>query len=398
MHMRSLLLGSFMERSMSPSPLGLLLFGVLSLAAVTGCGSGRTAPGTATGGAGGGGSAGTTAGAAGTVGAAGSVTTGAAGEIVDSGPAVDVGADDASGASGTSGGTDATPADGGGFSDPGIVGDGTFPISSPFMTAPEMTDHAGIAKGQIIQFMMASNTTFNDGGRKVAVYIPANYVSGTEVPFMVAQDGVNPQNGGSFGLDDLRPLMDNMIAAGKIPMMAGIFVDPAGQRSKEYDTASDKYYQFVETELLPLVLTQVQMKNIMLNLTKDPRGRGTFGGSSGGAAAFTMGWFHPESYTRILTISGTFLSLQQPGAGAYSATLIPGAPAKPLRVFLEAGSNDMGGWRAANDATSKALMAKGYHTRYVTAAGAGHEDNGARRQYLPAAMEWLWAGYPIVKK
>ncbi|HEY2728310.1 MAG TPA: alpha/beta hydrolase-fold protein [Polyangia bacterium] len=388
------LLVSFLERSMSPSLLGLLAIGVLSLAAVTGCGSGRTTPGgTATGGAGVGGVGG---GGAGTTGGAGTVTAGAGGEMVDSGP--DVGAAGA----GVSDASDSMPVtgDGGGFTDPGVEGDGTFPISSPFMTAPEMTDHAGIAKGQIIQFTMASNTTFNDGGRKVAVYIPASYVSGTEVPFMVAQDGVNPQNGGSFGLDDLRPLMDNMIAAGTIPAMAGIFVDPGNQRGVEYDTASDKYYQFVETELLPLVLTQVQMKNITLNLTKDPQGRGAFGGSSGGAAAFTMGWFHPESYTRILTISGSFVNLQTPGAGAYPKTLIPSSPVKPLRVFLAAGSNDLGGgqWRTANDATAMALMAKGYHYRYVTAAGAGHEDDGARRQYLPAAMEWLWRGYPIVKK
>ena len=383
---------------MSPNLLGLLALGVLSLAAVTGCGSGRTTPGTtATGGAGVGGGGGTGAGTAGMTAAAGTVTAGAGGAIVDSGAGVDAGTDDNGGAAGAA---DAAQADAGGFFDPGIEGDGTFPISSPFMAAPEMTDHAGIAKGQIIQFTMASNTTFNDGGRKVAVYIPANYVSGTEVPFMVAQDGVNPQNGGSFGLDDLRPLMDNMIAAGKLPMMAGIFVDPGGQRGVEYDTASDKYFQFVENELMPAVLAQVQMKNIMLNLTKDPRGRGSFGGSSGGAAAFTMGWFHPESYTRILTISGSFVNLQSPGAGAYPKTLIPNSPVKPLRVFLAAGSNDLGGgqWRAANDATAMALMAKGYHYRYVTAAGAGHADDGARRQYLPAAMEWLWRGYPIVKK
>jgi enterochelin esterase-like enzyme len=268
-----------------------------------------------------------------------------------------------------------------------------------------MSDQPGVPKGTIIQFTMATNTTFNDGSRKVAVYVPANYVSGTEVPFMVAQDGVNPQSGGSFGLDDLRPLMDNMIAAGKIPMMAGVFVDPGGMRSVEYDTVSDKYYQFVETELLPAALAEVKAKNITLNLTKDPQGRGAFGGSSGGAAAFTMGWFHPESYTRILTISGSFLKLQSStmypnGCGDYAATLIPGSPVKPLRVFLEAGSMDLGGgrWRTANDTMAMALMTKGgYHYRYVTAEGAMHEDDGARRQYLPDAMAWLWRGYPIKK-
>jgi enterochelin esterase-like enzyme len=368
---------------------------------------------------------GNTGGAAGTAsptgagGTAGTTPTGSGGSAAgatptagNGGAAGDGGA--AGGAiAGQSGGSDAaagatTTVDGAagalpGTSDPGTDGDGVFPIAAPFTAAPEMSDQPNIPKGMIIQFTMANTTTFADGARKVAVYIPANYVSGTEVPFMVAQDGVNPSNGGSFGLDDLRPLMDNMIAAKRIPMMAGVFVDPGAMRSVEYDTVSDKYYQFVETELLPAAVAQAKMKNVTLTFTKDPLGRGSFGGSSGGAAAFTMGWFHPESYTRILTISGSFLKLQSStmypnGCGDYAMTLIPSTtPNLPLRVFLEAGDMDLGGtkWRTANDAMAAALKAKGYHYRYVTAAGAMHEDDGARRQYLPSAMEWLWRGYPI---
>jgi enterochelin esterase-like enzyme len=323
---------------------------------------------------------------------------GAGGSAGQPGEAGASGADAAAGATTTSDG-----AAGSSLPDPGTDGDGVFPIAAPFTAAPEMSDHPNIAKGMIIQFTMANTTTFADGARKVAIYVPAGYVSGTEVPFMVAQDGVGAQSGGSFGLDDLRPLMDNMIAAKTIPMMAGVFVDPGAMRSVEYDTVSDKYYQFVETELLPAVVAQAKTKNVTLNLTKDPEGRGAFGGSSGGAAAFTMGWFHPESYRRILTISGSFLKLQSStmypnGCGDYAMTLIPNTtPDLPLRVFLEAGDMDlgMGRWRTANDTMAAALKAKGYHYRYVTAAGAMHEDDGARRQYLPAAMEWLWRGYPI---
>jgi hypothetical protein len=70
-------------------------------------------------------------------------------------------------------------------------------------------------------------------------------------------------------------------------------------------------------------------------------------------------------------------------------------PNKPLRVFIEAGSNDLLSptWRNANDSMGKALAAKGYHYRYVQAQGAVHEDAGARHQYLPDAMLWLWRGY-----
>ncbi len=287
------------------------------------------------------------------------------------------------------------------LSDAGSAGDGNFMISRPFTAAPEMSDQAGVAKGRIVRFTMANSKTFGDGTRAVAVYLPAGYVSGTEVPFMVAQDGVAPQNGGSFGLDDLRPLMDNMIADGRLPAMAGVFVDPAGQRSVEYDTVSDRYYHFVEDELLPEVVTQVMMQaNRALNLTKDPEGRGAFGGSSGGSCAFTMGWFHPESYRRILTLSGSFVNLQRSmmypdGAADYYMHLIPESDAKPLRVFLEAGTNDIPGWKNANDAMSRVLAAKMYHYRYIVANGATHEDNAARRQYLPDAMLWLGRGYPI---
>jgi enterochelin esterase-like enzyme len=303
----------------------------------------------------------------------------------------DAAADSASGDSGTI------------VTDPGTMGDGTSMIAAPFTAAPEMSDKAGVPKGKVVRFQMGNSKTFGDGGRAVGVYVPAGYVSGTEIPFIVAQDGIAPQNGGSFGLDDLRPLLDNMIADGRLPMMAGIFADPAGQRSVEYDTASDKYYQFVETELLPQSIAQVMMQgSVVLNLTKNPEGRATFGGSSGGAAAFTMGWFHPESYRRILTLSGSFVTLQRSppdfpnGCADYHMTAIANTtPPKPLRVFLESGSNDIGGWRAANDAMSKALGAKAYHYRYIQAQGASHEDDGARRQYLPEAMLWLWRGYPI---
>jgi enterochelin esterase-like enzyme len=313
------------------------------------------------------------------------------------------GGSDASTADGdASGDGDARTADRGVIvSDAGSVGDGNFMISRPFMPAPEMSDQPGVPKGRIIRFTLPNSMTFGDGTRAVAVYLPAGYVSGTEVPFMVAEDGVAPQNGGSFGLDDLRPLMDNMIAGGKLPAMAGVFVDPAGQRSVEYDTVSDKYYRFVEDELLPAVVTQVMMQaSLALNLTKDPEGRGAFGGSSGGSCAFTMGWFHPESYRRILTLSGSFTPLQRSmmypdGAADYHMHLIPESDAKPLRVFLEAGTNDIQGWKAANDAMAMALAAKMYHYRYVVANGATHEDDGARRQYLPDAMAWLWQGYPI---
>ena len=73
----------------------------------------------------------------------------------------------------------------------------------------------------------------------------------------------------------------------------------------------------------------------------------TLGGSSGGSAAFTMAWFHPELYHRVMTYSGTYVNQQSNadvphGAWDYHAHLIPESPAKPLRVWLEVGERDNG--------------------------------------------------------
>ena len=117
-----------------------------------------------------------------------------------------------------------------------------------------------------------------------------------------------------------------------------------------------------------------------------------------------MGWFHPELYRRILTYSGSFLKLGPDatypnGAAEYHEHLIAMNDPKPLRVFLEAGSNDLvnqfGDWHMANDAMAAALATKKYHYRYVFAQGAGPVEPDVLKQTLAETMVWLWRGYPI---
>ena len=82
------------------------------------------------------------------------------------------------------------------------------------------------------------------------------------------------------------PVLDNFIASGKLPAMAVVAADPSNQRSVEYDTVSDTFVRFVEAELLPEAKKQVKtMANVDLNLTEDPEGRASCGGSSGGSCA-----------------------------------------------------------------------------------------------------------------
>ena len=151
---------------------------------------------------------------------------------------------------------------------------------------------------------------------------------------MVVQDG-------STYTARIPPILDNMINDRRLPIMIAILINPGpgdgigSERGLEYDTVSDAYLRFVETEILPQVRTSYNV-----TLTTDPEGRVAVGQSSGGTAAFTMGWFGPDLYRRILTYSGSFVALGATatyphGAWEYHEHLINDSAVKPLRVFLE---------------------------------------------------------------
>jgi Putative esterase len=303
-------------------------------------------------------------------------------------------------------------------------------------------DPAGCNNGSIMVAMTApgdkSNmvvTTSHPGTwtRTIDVYVPAQYVRGTEAPFIVIGDG------GSNAYKDLLTTLDNLIAQRRVPPMIAIQIGNGGQdaqgseRGREYDTVSGTYTQFVEREVLPLVEQHADAK-----LTKNPDGRASMGLSSSGAAAFTMAWFHPELYRRVLAFSPTMVNQQWPHdpslrggafeyhsawagpaspnlnikAGVISASEPPGAPLvpsafpKPIRFWFEVGDQDlfypnpvladgMHDWTLSNELMAKVLADKGYHYQFLFARNARHVDRPTIAQTLPAALEWLWKGYPI---
>jgi len=240
--------------------------------------------------------------------------------------------------------------------------------------------------------------------RRVMVYVPKQYAPGTPAPFIVGADGPDRA---------LFTALDNLIAQHRVPVMIAISIGNGGgdaqgsERGLEYDTMSGRYAEFVENEVLPLVESRCDVK-----LTNDPDGRVAMGGSSGGACALIMAWYHPELYHRVLTYSGTYVNQQWPydpetphGAWEFHEHLIPESPAKPLRIWMEVGDRDnfnpnamrdnMHDWVVANENMAKVLAAKGYHYQFVFARNAGHTDRGVKQQTLPEALEYLWEGYPI---
>jgi enterochelin esterase-like enzyme len=242
--------------------------------------------------------------------------------------------------------------------------------------------------------------------RKVAVFIPKQYVPGREAPFIVGADGPDRL---------LFSALDGLVAEHKVPAMIAISIGNGGgdaqgsERGLEYDTMSGTYAEFVEKEVLPLVESKAHVK-----LTRDPDGRAAMGYSSGGACALIMAWYHPEWYHRVLAYSGTFVNQQWPssgqtphGAWEFHEHLIPTSPAKPLRIWMEVGDRDllhpnvmrdhMHDWVLANENMAEALAARGYHYQFVFARNAVHVDRAVLRQTLPEALQYLWKDYPPAK-
>ncbi|HEY1464787.1 MAG TPA: alpha/beta hydrolase-fold protein [Terriglobales bacterium] len=242
--------------------------------------------------------------------------------------------------------------------------------------------------------------------RRVTVYVPKQYVPGTAAPFIVGADGPDPA---------LFTALDNLIAEHRVPVMIAISIsngsgDAQGsERGLEYDTMSGRYAEFVEQEVLPLVESKYKVK-----LTKDPDGRATMGGSSGGSCALIMAWYHPEWYHRVLTYSGTYINQQWPynpetphGAWGFHDRLIPKSKRKPIRIWMEVGDRDlynpnvmrdnMHDWVLANEQMARVLAAKKYHYQFVFAENAAHVDHATKLQTLPEALEYVWQGYPVKK-
>ena len=302
---------------------------------------------------------------------------------------------------------------------------GNFILGPAHPPAPEMTVQPGVPQGTVHNFTMSSADSkiypgiaraagtraeidpkdpakriVNSGPapytRRVAVYVPQQYVPGTVAPFIVGADGPDQL---------LFTALDNLIAQKRVPVMIAISIgngsgDAQGsQRGLEYDTMSGLYAQFVETEVLPLVEKQYNVR-----LTRDPNARATMGCSSGGSAALSMAWYRNDLYHRVLTYSGTYVNQQWPynaetpgGAWEFHKSLIPKSPVKPIRLWMHVSDRDnfsesdgMHDWVLANQLMAKVLAEKGYKYQFVFAQNAGHCDRAVKQQTLPQALEWLW--------
>ena len=279
------------------------------------------------------------------------------------------------------------------------LGCGTYaPVANAqreFELTPDSFPKAGISQGRMISFSYEGSGIFSGTRRDVWVYVPAGISPGRKPGLLVFQDGggFSDRNGGYR----LPTVMDNLIAAGEMPACVAILVNPGVvppadgskqlpryNRSVEYDGMDGRYAQFLIEELIPEALRRAGV-----TINPDPAMHVIGGASSGGIAAFTAAWHRPDYFGKVLGFISSFTDLR--GGHGYP-TLLRKTEPKPLRIYLQEGTNDQdiysGSWPIGNEDVVAALRFAGYDFRYVT--GPGGHDGRQASAVLPEGLRWLF--------
>jgi sugar lactone lactonase YvrE/enterochelin esterase-like enzyme len=261
-----------------------------------------------------------------------------------------------------------------------------------YVPGPDSQPQPDVPKGQVTKYTFDRSRVFPGTTREYRVYVPKQYDGSKPTPVMVFQDGI---------LYNAPVVFDNLIHKKEVPPLIGVFVTPGRiqspftnaldrfNRSYEYDGMGDNYARFLLAELLPHIAAELK-----LNLSVSGNDRAIAGSSSGGICAFTAAWERPDAFRRVFCSVGTFVGLR--GGNDYP-TLIRKTEPKPIRVFLQDGSNDLdiygGNWFLANQEMLSALEFAGYDVNHAWGDG-GHNGKQATAVF-PDALRWLWRNYPV---
>jgi gluconolactonase len=266
---------------------------------------------------------------------------------------------------------------------------------------PDSKPQDGVPKGELIKLTFENSKIFPGTTREVTVYVPKQYDPAKPACVYVNQDGVQW---------NAPVVFDNLIHKAEMPVTIGVFVVPGRvkalveaatldrfNRSLEYDGLGPDYARFILEEILPFVEQQKTGDGRAIHLSKAGNDRGIGGSSSGAVCAFTAAWERPDGFSRVFSAIGTYVGLR--GANVYP-TLIRKYEAKPLRIFLQDGSNDLniyaGDWWMVNQEMQRALSWSGYEVEHAWGDGGHNGKHGTA--LFPDAMRYLWKGWPEAPK
>ncbi len=262
---------------------------------------------------------------------------------------------------------------------------------------PASVEQPGVPKGELIKLSFSNSKIFPGTTRDCWIYVPAQYKADRPACLYVNQDAVQWKAPTVF---------DNLIYKKEMPVTIAVFVAHGRvlaadnktavdrfNRSYEFDGLGDNYVRFLLEELLPFVEKQKTADGRPIILSKNANDRAIGGSSTGGIASFTAAWERPDVFSRVFSAIGTFVGLR--GGDRYP-TLIRKTVPKPIRVFLQDGSNDLniyaGDWWKANESMERALSFAGYEVNHAWGEDGHNGRHGT--SIFPDVMRWLWKDWP----
>jgi gluconolactonase len=277
-----------------------------------------------------------------------------------------------------------------------LVGLLLFPLGISTASAADEPPSSGPPRGEIQKYSFDHSRIFPGTVRDYWVYVPKQYDPSKPACVYVGQDGVG------FGAP---AVFDELIEWKAMPVTIGVFIMHGRvqslsknaidrfNRSFEYDGLGDNYVRFLLEEILPEVEKKTTADGRPIRLSHDGNDRCISGASSGAICAFTAAWERPDAFRRVFSCVGTYVGLR--GGNNYP-TLIRKYEPKPIRIFLEDGTEDQnifaGDWWMANQEMERAFRFAGYEVNHSWSEG-GHNDRHAR-EIFPEAMRWVWKDWP----
>jgi enterochelin esterase-like enzyme len=243
---------------------------------------------------------------------------------------------------------------------------------------PWITSQTGALKGHLNQIPFVSRQLGNT--RDLWVYTPSEFETlksaAGGLPLLLVFDG------GEYVSSIPTPtILDNLIAAKRIPPVVAVFVaNPDGRRDQELN-ANATFADFIATELIPWARERY-------HISLSPTDNVVAGSSSGGLAASFVAYKYPNIFGNVLSQSGAyfFSPSAEEEPELLPRTFSTSSP-RAIRFYIEVGTLEVNreSFKGVNMLSSNrhfrdVLLAKGYSVTYHEFVG-GHSDLNWRGEF-----------------
>jgi enterochelin esterase family protein len=251
----------------------------------------------------------------------------------------------------------------------------TFSVVELSDAAPQpwLAPHPDIPAGTLTCHRFTSDVLGN--ARRVWLCAPPGYHPDRVAPYpaIVAFDGL-----AATGVIPMPTILDNLIAAGRIPPVPAVLVDSLDRQTRLRELlCHEPFHRFLVGELLSWLLGQAHS-------TGNPAQTLLVGQSGGELAAAFAALGYPDRFELVLSQSGAYWWAPPDVEPCWLTREFVAAPTYPLRLYMDAGHLERNGdqqggpsLRSGNRHLPDVLLAKGYSVRYAEFSG-GHDYLGWR--------------------